>query len=70
MTETSHVSHMSHMPHQELLGGGILTPVLLFCLISTIISELNGILDEYPKLGSEILKDVSSLNVSFCKRVL
>jgi len=33
------------VPHQKLLGDEFLTPVPLFCLISTIISNKTGIFD-------------------------
>jgi hypothetical protein len=32
-------------PHQKLLGDGVLTPVPVFCLICTIISNKTGIFD-------------------------
>ena len=43
------LSYLEHevLPHQTLLGDGILTPVPLFCLICTDISNKTGIFDEY-----------------------
>ena len=41
----SYVFHDSFIPHQKLRGDGVLTPVPLFCLICTIISNETGIFD-------------------------
>jgi len=42
-----YVRDRSDTPHQKLLGDGFLTPVTLFCLICTIISNKTGIFDQY-----------------------
>ena len=54
-TQGSHMKHIlvsmhsqgDHTPHQKFPGDGCWTPVPLFCLICTIISNKTGIFDQY-----------------------